>query len=421
MRSLNPGALHPGEFDDELHSHLATAFEVTLVKKDGSLGFTILKKEDGGLFVKEVIKEPAISSQPPIRHGDRILLVNGIDVSSMSHSGAIAFLRGLPDKVTLRLEPSLGDEDDESLNVVVGKKSKPLRHEAKMMLKDRPTNCDSLSRLKKLKSKSRLNLNNNEDEMNETSTDYVDSSLDETVVEQNAINAELSADCKSQSFNFENSPNGLASVGEISLELPKLMRQSLQCSLKKEQCDSMNNMSSGSEKEELGGDKLTSFAKWRGTTLSDNFDSIATRSRDEQDSGFGDHAGDCESNKVSSVPSTLEKPQRLSVFDRSELIPDDLIGSTTEIVLDRGWYGRLGISLIDDETGAEPNCCVVRAIFPQSVAAVDGRVKPGFKLLAVNGESMLDRPAKDVIEFLRKIKGKFRMEFYLPGLKESDL
>lgn len=67
----------PSEFNDEQHLHLATAFDVHLVKQNGSLGFTILKKEDGGLFVKEVLKEPAACSKPKISPGDRILLVNG--------------------------------------------------------------------------------------------------------------------------------------------------------------------------------------------------------------------------------------------------------------------------------------------------------------------------------------------------------
>lgn len=133
-------------------------FDVTLVRKDGSLGFTIHKKEDGFLYVKDVIKEPAIS-EPFLTPGDRILLVNGVDASSLSHSGAISFLRSLPDTVTLKLqipEDIVQDFDPASSQGRSGscvKKRKPLRPEARLMIKEKasspnPAGCDSLSRLK---------------------------------------------------------------------------------------------------------------------------------------------------------------------------------------------------------------------------------------------------------------------------------
>lgn len=88
---------------------LSAPFEVVLKKKDGTLGFTICKKDDGMFYIKSVINEPAIN-EPAISPGDKILRVNGIDVSSLSHTSAISFLRSLPDIVTLKLEPVIPED-----------------------------------------------------------------------------------------------------------------------------------------------------------------------------------------------------------------------------------------------------------------------------------------------------------------------
>lgn len=75
---------------------------------------------------------------------------------------------------------------------------------------------------------------------------------------------------------------------------------------------------------------------------------------------------------------------------------------------------------MEEPAGNGPSCPVVRALFPASVAANDGRIKVGYKLMTVNGQSMVDMPINDVIELLRKIRGKFRLSFLLPSSHQSD-
>jgi len=144
-------------------------FDVTLKKKDGSLGFTIVKKDDG-IYVKDIIKDPALTDGN-VRPGDKILRVNGIDVSSLSHSGAISFLRGLPDVVNLKIQPHISTDDSHDMSSYHGMTSdgfsslskKQLRHEARMMIKDKGNNnFDSLSRLKMRKDKSKTRVNSDE-------------------------------------------------------------------------------------------------------------------------------------------------------------------------------------------------------------------------------------------------------------------
>ncbi|XP_074603155.1 E3 ubiquitin-protein ligase LNX-like [Brevipalpus obovatus] len=116
--------------------------DLELVKKDGSLGFTITQIDHEGFFVKELTKEPAILD-PRISPSDKILRVNGAEVSSMSCSEVVTFLRSLPDEVHLTLEkrnrpPSPCIEDDEK------RLKKQLRHEARMMITDHRSKNESI-------------------------------------------------------------------------------------------------------------------------------------------------------------------------------------------------------------------------------------------------------------------------------------
>uniref|UniRef100_A0A4W3HCM5 Protein tyrosine phosphatase non-receptor type 13 n=1 Tax=Callorhinchus milii TaxID=7868 RepID=A0A4W3HCM5_CALMI len=80
--------------DSELH--------VTLNKSEkGSLGFTVTKGDDNiGCYIHDVIQDPA-KSDGRLRPGDRLIMVNGVDITSMSHTEAVDFLRSIPDAVTL--------------------------------------------------------------------------------------------------------------------------------------------------------------------------------------------------------------------------------------------------------------------------------------------------------------------------------
>lgn len=83
-------ALQPGEY------------EVTLTKGAKGLGFTVAGGQNiGYFFVKEVLYEPALS-QGNIRSGDRLIVVNGVDMREMEHKEAVTYLRQTPQTVSLR-------------------------------------------------------------------------------------------------------------------------------------------------------------------------------------------------------------------------------------------------------------------------------------------------------------------------------
>ncbi|XP_053921801.1 tyrosine-protein phosphatase non-receptor type 13 isoform X2 [Cuculus canorus] len=98
---------------DSLLSHLEKSAEeyepevelrVTMAKSEkGSLGFTVTKGNDNiGCYVHDIVQDPA-RSDGRLRPGDRLIKVNDIDVTNMSHTDAVNFLRAAPKNVRLVL------------------------------------------------------------------------------------------------------------------------------------------------------------------------------------------------------------------------------------------------------------------------------------------------------------------------------
>lgn len=79
-------------------------FEITLVKQQGSLGFTLQKEDEAvlGHYVRALVREPA-TTDGRIKAGDKILAVNDFQITNMTHEQAVIFLRQAPDTVKLRL------------------------------------------------------------------------------------------------------------------------------------------------------------------------------------------------------------------------------------------------------------------------------------------------------------------------------
>lgn len=79
-------------------------FEITLVKQQGSLGFTLQKEDEAftGHYVRALVREPA-TTDGRIQAGDKIIAVNDIPISNMTHEQAVIFLRQAPETVKLRL------------------------------------------------------------------------------------------------------------------------------------------------------------------------------------------------------------------------------------------------------------------------------------------------------------------------------
>ncbi|NWU95270.1 PTN13 phosphatase, partial [Upupa epops] len=78
--------------------------QVTMTKSDkGSLGFTVTKGNDNvGCYIHDIVQDPA-KSDGRLQPGDRLIKVNDTDVTNMSHTDAVNFLRAAPKTVKLVL------------------------------------------------------------------------------------------------------------------------------------------------------------------------------------------------------------------------------------------------------------------------------------------------------------------------------
>ncbi|XP_062430305.1 tyrosine-protein phosphatase non-receptor type 13 isoform X2 [Rhea pennata] len=78
--------------------------QVTMTKSEkGSLGFTVTKGSDNiGCYIHDIVQDPA-KSDGRLRPGDRLIKVNDMDVTNMSHTDAVNFLRAAPKTVRLVL------------------------------------------------------------------------------------------------------------------------------------------------------------------------------------------------------------------------------------------------------------------------------------------------------------------------------
>nr|XP_006115399.1 tyrosine-protein phosphatase non-receptor type 13 isoform X4 [Pelodiscus sinensis] len=87
---------HTDDYEPEVELH------VTMTKSEkGSLGFTVTKGNDNiGCYIHDVIQDPA-KSDGRLRPGDRLIKVNDMDVTNMTHTDAVSFLRAVPKTVTL--------------------------------------------------------------------------------------------------------------------------------------------------------------------------------------------------------------------------------------------------------------------------------------------------------------------------------
>ncbi|KAM8871469.1 tyrosine-protein phosphatase non-receptor type 13 isoform 1-T1 [Synchiropus picturatus] len=74
---------------------------VSLSKSEkGSLGFTLTKGNDYGCFIHDIIQDPA-KGDGRLRPGDRMIMVNNTDVTSMGHTEVVNLVRAAPRMVDL--------------------------------------------------------------------------------------------------------------------------------------------------------------------------------------------------------------------------------------------------------------------------------------------------------------------------------
>jgi len=75
------------------------------------------------------------------------------------------------------------------------------------------------------------------------------------------------------------------------------------------------------------------------------------------------------------------------------------------INLNRGWNSRLGFSLQPQENGQT----IITTIYADSVAAKDGRLQMGDRVVRVNGINCEEMSTEEIIDILRKTRGNIAL------------
>ncbi|XP_043191985.1 tyrosine-protein phosphatase non-receptor type 13-like isoform X2 [Amphibalanus amphitrite] len=109
-------------------------FAVELQKVNNTLGLSLRRTDDTvlGHTIRAKVREPAISD-PRVRVGDKLIKVNGIDTTAMSHAEVVSLLRRCSERVTLTLYRD-GMATPGSPGSPVSSRSTRLRPEAVEML-----------------------------------------------------------------------------------------------------------------------------------------------------------------------------------------------------------------------------------------------------------------------------------------------
>lgn len=389
-----------------INNNSSKEFEIVIEKQDGSLGFTIVKKEEcddtfPGLFIKDLIREPAISDGR-IHPGDKILQVNDTDMSNFSHTEAINFLRSASKKVKLKLyrdihpplSPLSGDDEPSF--------AKPLRREAVELLSDwaKQKENDSPGR-KRERRRVRAKINDsssssgsrsNSSSMSQDNTFLISDSDNNILSEDELSNSSpgLKRSLRPKSLDILSSftrKQRLANFSTTEDEINAIHRQT---SVKLTNSDIQSSVFIPTEEK---GNAKKNLLKWRGTTLPEN-----------------DSESENETNLEILNKNYINNSLRENIIQNISESKIQLL----EVQLDRGWHGRLGFSIYDPLNTTEnslPNGPEVKIVHEGSLAAQDGRIKAGDRLVKVNGESVDERPAAEVIDILRKTTGLVTMIF----------
>ncbi|KAK9884482.1 hypothetical protein WA026_007324 [Henosepilachna vigintioctopunctata] len=440
--------------DDYYHGE----FEIIINKIQGSLGFTLRKEDESALghYVRALVREPALTDGR-IKAGDKIIAVNDVEISPMSHEQAVQFLRQCGDEVKLRLyrdaaqTPVAALSPSETTPRTSFSRKSNLRQEAVDMLNDIavrkliPGNQDTYRRSlspsaspRRLRrqpypsdasqetdhSSTKYPVFKDNDQFHEGLLHYAHPFNDDTSL----FIVDSSDDCDKPSrpssldlynpnqtpvvarkprFNFSLAHNAyeLNNLDAEVLDAPNLTYNLGQDEGKgPEQGRANDSFGQGPasmphiplENSSAGFSyKNPAYQTAHPPCVSDHEEQLPAPTKLALPKQQPDEDSNIKRWKGVLMEENEEPKQKTADFvnmrEENEILA---------IELNRGWNSRLGFSL----QGAA-GVTYVSAVYANSVAAKDGRLKPGDRVIRVNDESVENMSTNEIIDLLRIVRG----------------
>uniref|UniRef100_S4NNL6 Multiple pdz domain protein n=2 Tax=Pararge aegeria TaxID=116150 RepID=S4NNL6_9NEOP len=368
-------------------------------KVNGSLGFTLRKEDHSALghYVRALVREPALSDGR-IQPGDRIVAVNDTPMSNMSHAEAVAFLRSCGSEVRLRLyrdhaatplsPMSPKEEGPTDSDGPINKPKPPLRAEAVSML------CDLAARrltpdagdgsrspcLSPRKHRKLTKDNNHYEQPNVPPHGYELNNLDnDTLDAPNVYQEDITLQRFSEPAFPVDSDEPVSMPAELSSD--ERFKHSNPTYLSAVMHTTTSESTSDAHKDDGNGLK-----KWKGVALSPDNE-----------------------RKVKPFPAeVLPEPAEIDTTQKENIKPESPVEAfSTEptivtVELNRGWNSRLGFSV---QSHPDSGQSYISAVYNDSVAARDGRLRRGDVILQVNDENVTSMKTPEVIDLLRILRG----------------
>lgn len=370
-----------------------------MTKVNGSLGFTLRKEDHSALghYVRALVREPALSDGR-IQPGDRIVAVNDTPMSNMSHADAVSFLRACGAEVRLRLyrdhaatplsplSPREEGPTDSDAPSSLTKPKPPLRPEAVSMLCDlaaRRLTPDAVdgSRSPCLSPRKfrKLTKENHYEQPIVPPHGYELNNLDnETLDAPNLYQEDISQQRYPEpTFHLDSNEPVSMPVELISDEARfKHSNPAYQSAVLHTTSGDGGSNTDGHKDDGKG------LKKWKGVTLSPD---------NERKSIVKPPANDADAVQKENI-----KPDPPPEFNTNTE------PTVVTVELNRGWNSRLGFSVQSHPLSAQS---YISAVYDDSVAARDGRLRPGDVILQVNDENVTSMKTPEVIDLLRILRG----------------
>lgn len=379
-------------------------FDIIMTKVNGSLGFTLRKEDHSALghYVRALVREPALSDGR-IQPGDRIVAVNDTPMSNMSHAEAVLFLRSCGSEVRLRLyrdhaatplSPMSPREGTTDSDAPLNRPKPPLRPEAVSMLCDLAARrltpdagdgsrspCLSPRKYRKLTKDI-----NHYEQPNVPPHGYELNNLDnDTLDAPNVYQEDMTRQRYSESMFPVDSNEPVSMPVELSSDEARFKHTNPTYQSAVLTSDG-HTIAEGHKEDDKG------LKKWKGVALSPDNE---------------------RKNQMPPKPPPMEipvpvKPKEIDPVQKENIKPEPLQEDTSTeptivtVELNRGWNSRLGFSV---QSHPESGQSYISAVYNDSVAARDGRLRRGDVILQVNDENVTSMKTPEVIDLLRILRG----------------